>query len=93
MREYKIAAIPRDGIGPEVIAAGLQALETLQQRSGDFRLNVQNFDWGSDYYKKTGRMMPEDGPEQLKRFDAIFFGAVGTEEDGDRKSTRLNSSH
>ncbi|KLK90686.1 tartrate dehydrogenase [Microvirga vignae] len=77
MREYKIAAIPADGIGPEVIAAGLQALEALQQRSGDFRLNVEHFDWGSDYYKKTGRMMPEDGPEQLKPFDAIFFGAVG----------------
>ncbi|MBS7702204.1 tartrate dehydrogenase [Chelatococcus asaccharovorans] len=77
MREYKIAAIPADGIGPEVIAAGLQALESLQQRSGDFKLNVKHFDWGSDYYKKTGRMMPEDGLEQLKPFDAIFFGAVG----------------
>jgi tartrate dehydrogenase/decarboxylase/D-malate dehydrogenase len=77
MREYKIAAIPADGIGPEVIAAGLQALEALEQRSGDFKLDVKHFDWGSDYYKKTGRMMPEDGPEQLKPFDAIFFGAVG----------------
>jgi len=77
MREYKIAAIPADGIGPEVIAAGLQALESLQQRSGDFKLDVKHFDWGSDYYKRTGRMMPEDGPEQLKPFDAIFFGAVG----------------
>jgi tartrate dehydrogenase/decarboxylase / D-malate dehydrogenase len=77
MREYSIAAIPADGIGPEVIAAGLQALETLEQRAGDFKLRVKHFDWGSDYYKKTGRMMPEDGPEQLKAFDAIFFGAVG----------------
>ncbi|WP_201836230.1 tartrate dehydrogenase [Microvirga zambiensis] len=77
MREYSIAAIPADGIGPEVIAAGLQALETLEQRAGDFKLRVKHFDWGSDYYKKTGRMMPEDGPEQLKSFDAIFFGAVG----------------
>ena len=77
MREYSIAAIPADGIGPEVIAAGLQALETLEQRAGDFKLRVKHFDWGSDYNKKTGRMMPEDGPEQLKAFDAIFFGAVG----------------
>jgi len=58
MREYSIAAIPADGIGPEVIAAGLQALETLEQRAGDFKLRVKHFDWGSDYYKKTGRMMP-----------------------------------
>jgi tartrate dehydrogenase/decarboxylase/D-malate dehydrogenase len=77
MREYEIAAIPADGIGPEVIAAGLQALEALQQRCGDFKLRVQHFDWGSDYYKAHSRMMPEDGVAQLKRFDAIFFGAVG----------------
>jgi tartrate dehydrogenase/decarboxylase / D-malate dehydrogenase len=77
MREYKIAAIPADGIGPEVIAAGLQALEALQQRCGVFTLRVQHFDWGSDYYKVHGRMMPEDGVAQLKSFDAIFFGAVG----------------
>jgi tartrate dehydrogenase/decarboxylase / D-malate dehydrogenase len=77
MREYKIAAIPADGIGPEVIAAGLQALEALQQRSGEFKLSVQHFDWGSDYYKAHGRMMPADGLETLKRFDAIYFGAVG----------------
>ncbi|MBZ9726371.1 tartrate dehydrogenase [Mesorhizobium sp. CO1-1-11] len=77
MREYEIAAIPADGIGPEVIAAGLQALAALQQRCGDFKLRVQHFDWGSDYYKANGRMMPEDGVAQLKRFDAIFFGAVG----------------
>lgn len=78
MREYEIAAIPADGIGPEVIAAGLQALEALQQRCGDFKLRVQHFDWGSEYYKANGRMMPEDGVAQLKRFDAIFFGAVGS---------------
>ncbi|MBZ9973922.1 MULTISPECIES: tartrate dehydrogenase [unclassified Mesorhizobium] len=78
MREYEIAAIPADGIGPEVIAAGLQALEALQQRCGDFKLRVQHFAWGSDYYKANGLMMPEDGVSQLKRFDAIFFGAVGS---------------
>ena len=77
MKEYKIAAIPADGIGPEVIAAGLQALEALERRDGGFRLSVEHFDWGSDYYKKHGVMMPADGPERLKAFDAIFFGAVG----------------
>ncbi len=77
MREYTIAAIPADGIGPEVIAAGVEALQALERRCGDFRLRVTTFDWGSDYYRKHGVMMPADGTEQLKAFDAIYFGAVG----------------
>ena len=77
MRTYKIAAIPADGIGPEVIDAGTEVLSVLAQRAGDVRFDVTTFDWGSDYYKKTGVMMPEDGLEQLKPFDAIYFGAVG----------------
>jgi tartrate dehydrogenase/decarboxylase/D-malate dehydrogenase len=77
MREYAIAAIPADGIGPEVIAAGLQALEALQRRMGTFRLNVTEFPWGSEYYRQNGVMMPADGLETLKTFDAIYFGAVG----------------
>jgi len=77
MQRYKIAAIPADGIGPEVINAGLEVLEALQRRQGDFELAVTHFDWGSDYYRKTGLMMPEDGLDQLSEHDAIFFGAVG----------------
>ena len=77
MREYAIAAIPADGIGPEVISAGLQALSVLERRMGTFRLRVQEFPWGSDFYRKTGAMMPADGLETLKTFDAIYFGAVG----------------
>jgi tartrate dehydrogenase/decarboxylase/D-malate dehydrogenase len=77
MKHYKIAAIPADGIGPEVIAAGLQALEALSRRDGGFELDVTHFDWGSERYKKTGALMPEDGRKQLENFDAIFFGAVG----------------
>ena len=77
MNTYKIAAIPADGIGPEVIAAGLQALESLERRDGGFKLDVTSFGWGSDYYKKHGVMMPENGTELLRPFDAIFFGAVG----------------
>ncbi len=77
MRDYKIAAIPADGIGPEVISAGTQVLSALEQRIGDVRFNVETFDWGSDYYKKHGVMMPADGLDQLKPFDAIYFGAVG----------------
>ena len=77
MRQYKIASIPGDGIGQEVIAAGLEVLEVLARRDGGFRLQVTPFDWGSDYYKKHGVMMPADGLQTLKPFDAIYFGAVG----------------
>ena len=77
MKTYKIASIPADGIGPEVIAAGLQALEALARRDGGFEIDVTEFDWSSERYKKTGALMPEDGRDQLKKFDAIFFGAVG----------------
>jgi tartrate dehydrogenase/decarboxylase / D-malate dehydrogenase len=77
MRQYRIAAIPADGIGKEVIAAGLKVLEALEKRDGGFRLEVEHFPWGSDYYRQHGRMMAEDGLERLRRFDAIFFGAVG----------------
>lgn len=77
MRTYKIAAIPGDGIGTEVIAAGLEALAVCARRDGGFRLAVEHFDWGSDYYKRHGVMMPADGLATLKPFDAIYFGAVG----------------
>jgi tartrate dehydrogenase/decarboxylase / D-malate dehydrogenase len=77
MREYRIAAIPGDGIGIEVIAAGLKVLEALSQRDGGFRLKVEHFPWSSDYYLKHGYYIPDGGLAQLKQFDAIFFGAVG----------------
>ncbi|OQM76541.1 tartrate dehydrogenase [Manganibacter manganicus] len=77
MKTYRIASIPGDGIGIEVIAAGLRVLEALVERDGGFRLDVKTFDWGSERYKRTGALMPEDGAEQLRDFDAIFFGAVG----------------
>ena len=77
VKTYRIASIPADGIGPEVIAAGLQALDALAQRDGGFTFDVTEFDWGSDRYKKTGALMPEGGPDQIRDFDAIFFGAVG----------------
>ncbi len=77
MKTYKIAAIPGDGIGQEVIAAGLEVLEQLARRDGGFGLDVQHFDWGSDYYKRTGLMMPADGLDKIRHCDAIYFGAVG----------------
>ena len=77
MREYAIAVIPGDGIGPEVIAAGLEVLQTLAQTMRSFQLKVETFPWGSDFYKKYGVMMSQDGLELLRPFDAIYFGAVG----------------
>ena len=77
MTTYKIAAIGADGIGPEVIAAGLQVLDAVQKRDGTFSLEVTDFDWGSAYYREHGKMMPDDGIEKLRPFDAIYFGAVG----------------
>ncbi len=77
MQNYQIAAIPADGIGPEVIDAGVRVLQALAARDGGFAFGITTYDWGSDYYKAHGRMMPEDGLDRLKAHDAIFFGAVG----------------
>jgi tartrate dehydrogenase/decarboxylase / D-malate dehydrogenase len=74
---HKIAAIPGDGIGQEVVAAGLEVLKVLQTREPGLELEVESFDWGSAFYRAHGRMMPADGLDQLKPFDAIYFGAVG----------------
>jgi len=76
-KTYKIAAIPGDGIGTEVITAGIEVLEALSRQSDTFQYIIETFDWGSDRYKKLGALMPEDGVQRLKRFDAILFGAVG----------------
>src|SRR6476620_6859216 len=77
MRTHRIAAMGGDGIGPEVVAAGVQALKACAERDGQFKLDFQDFDWGSDYYKKHGVMVPADGADQLRKFDAILFGSVG----------------
>ena len=77
MRTHRIAAMGGDGIGPEVIQAGVQVLKICAERDGQFALDFESFDWGSDYYRKHGVMMPADGADQLRAFDAILFGAVG----------------
>ena len=77
MRTHRIASIPADGIGPEVIAAGLEALDAVVARDGGFRLEVTALDWGSARYRSTGALMPADGLDQLRGLDAILFGAVG----------------
>jgi tartrate dehydrogenase/decarboxylase / D-malate dehydrogenase len=77
MREYRIAAIPGDGIGIEVIAAGVQVLELLAARDGGFKIKFEHFPWSSEYYKRHGHYIPDGGLDRLKQCDAIFFGAVG----------------
>jgi tartrate dehydrogenase/decarboxylase/D-malate dehydrogenase len=77
MRQYKIAAIPADGIGKEVIPAGIRVLHALAEVEGTFQLSFKMFPWGCDYYHKHGKMMADDGLATLKEFDAIFFGSVG----------------
>jgi tartrate dehydrogenase/decarboxylase/D-malate dehydrogenase len=70
---YRIATVPGDGIGKEVIPAGRQVLEALSQTSFTF----ENFDWGGDYFRQHGVMMPENGLEALRGKDAILFGSAG----------------
>jgi tartrate dehydrogenase/decarboxylase / D-malate dehydrogenase len=77
LREYRIAAIPGDGIGAEVVAAGIEVLTRCAAREGTFRLRFEHFDWGSDYYKRHGVMMPANGLDLINGHDAIYFGAVG----------------
>ena len=77
MKSYRIASIPGDGIGKEVIAAGVEVLQSLAKLES-FQLQFEHFDWSSERYLKTGAYIPAGGLEKLKTFDAIFFGAVGS---------------
>jgi tartrate dehydrogenase/decarboxylase/D-malate dehydrogenase len=74
--QHRIAVIPGDGIGKEVLPEGIRVLEAAGRRHG-FELAWTHFDWSCEVYARTGRMMPEDGLEQLRKFDAIYLGAVG----------------
>ncbi|MCY4583657.1 MAG: tartrate dehydrogenase [Chloroflexi bacterium] len=76
MGNYEIAVIRGDGIGPEVIEEGVKVLDAAQRRFG-IGFTYTEFPWGSDYYFQHGRMMDANGLDELKGFDAIFFGAVG----------------
>jgi tartrate dehydrogenase/decarboxylase/D-malate dehydrogenase len=86
MREHRIAAIPGDGIGPEVIHSGLEVLAALAKQDGGFALRVDELPWSSETYLREGRYIPDGGLERLRRCDAIFFGAVGSEEVPDHVS-------
>ncbi|MBA47334.1 MAG: tartrate dehydrogenase [Dehalococcoidia bacterium] len=76
MKTYKIAVIPGDGIGVEVVNSSIEVLKALENNK-NYNLDFQEFEWSSEYYFKNGIMMPEDGIQQLESFDAIFLGAVG----------------
>ncbi len=77
MKTHKIAVIPGDGIGKEVIAEGVKLLEAIAKKDGSFKFEFTHFPYGCEYYKETGKMMAEDGIEKLSKHDAIFLGAVG----------------
>ncbi|MGY9027924.1 MAG: tartrate dehydrogenase [Candidatus Puniceispirillales bacterium] len=74
---YKIAVIPGDGIGPEVINSGVEVLKALSKTEPNLNIEFTTFDWGGDYFRKNGEMMPESGVEQLKEYDTIYFGSAG----------------
>lgn len=75
-KSFRIAAVPGDGIGTEVIDAGVEVLQAVAEVER-FAVVVERFPWGSDYYLAHGRMMPADGCDRLRAFDAILFGSAG----------------
>lgn len=83
MNTYKIAVINGDGIGHEIVPAGMQLVEKAAEKHG-FKVETDSFPFGAGYYKKTGQFMPDGGLETLKAYDAIFFGAVGLPDVDDR---------
>ena len=76
-RKHSIATLGADGIGPEVVNAAVQVLKKLTSLDGSFELDFKDYDWSSETYKKTGKYIPDGGLEELRKHDAILFGAVG----------------
>ena len=77
MRTHAIAVIPGDGIGQDVIEAGLRVIRAAEEVVGDVKLEFETFPWSCGYYLEHGKMMPDDGIKILEPFDAIYLGAVG----------------
>ena len=73
---HKIAVIPGDGTGPEVVREGLKVLEAASRKTG-FRYETAEYDWGGDRYLATGEVLPESAADEMKKFDAIYLGAIG----------------
>ena len=74
---YRIASIPADGIGPEVVSAAIEVVEKLAKTLGTFTIKFTHIPWGTAYYKKTGSYVDENVLEILKSYDAGLFGSVG----------------
>jgi tartrate dehydrogenase/decarboxylase/D-malate dehydrogenase len=87
MKTYRIAVIAGDGIGKEVIPAGIEVLEMAASRD-NFRCDFTEFPWGCDFYLRSGRMMDEGGFDQIRKFDAIYLGAIGDPRVADHVSAR-----
>jgi len=90
VRNYKIASIPADGIGPEVVRAAIEVVQKLVQVSKSFTIEFEHIPWGTAYYKEHGRYVDENVLEVLRRYDAILFGSVGAP--GNNTLHRLNCS-
>ena len=88
MKAYHVAVIPGDGIGRDVTNEAIKVLNAVAQKDGSFRFAFTEFPWGCEYYLKTGKMMDDDGMDVLKKFDAIFLGAVGYPDVPDHISLR-----
>lgn len=78
MLTYSIAVIPGDGIGPDVVNEALKVLKVVERVHGNIKFKYDSYDWSCEYYLKHGKMMPEDGLDILKEYNAILFGAVGS---------------
>ncbi len=76
MKSYNIALMPGDGTGPEVVAEGIKVLDAVSKRFG-IKLNYTNYDFGGERYKRTGETLPDSAIEELRKFNAIFLGAIG----------------
>ncbi|WP_373895547.1 tartrate dehydrogenase [Virgibacillus natechei] len=77
MKHFNVALIPGDGIGPEVVSEGVKVLQAIENMDPEISFSFQEFPWGCEYYLEHGKMMEDDGIDQLKAFDAIYLGAVG----------------
>ncbi|GGD21605.1 isocitrate/isopropylmalate dehydrogenase family protein [Hyunsoonleella pacifica] len=76
MSNYKIAVVPGDGIGNEIVPEGLRVIKAVAEKH-NFSIETEEFDWGAGYYQKNNQFLPDDGIDKLRAFDAVYFGSVG----------------
>lgn len=87
-KSYRIASIPGDGIGPEVVQATIQVVQKLAKTTESFNIEFTHIPWGTQYYKEHGRYVSEDSLDVLRKFDAALFGAVGAPGTFERKISK-----